>query len=106
MRCRRRVRAAVVLAAALFSGCLCVSAGPAWAGNDGGGAQSLLFSGGDIWRNGAFSNGGLLWSPGGLDREGFTLKAMLSGGLYRYNSGALAGDQVVGTEYAAQILPG
>jgi hypothetical protein len=88
MRCGRRVRAAIILAAAFFAGCLSVSAVPAWAGDDG--AQWLLFSGGDIWRNGAFSNGGLLWSPGGLDREGFTLKTVLSGGLYRYNSGALA----------------
>lgn len=105
MRCGRRVRAATVLAAAFFASCLSVAAGPARAGDDGG-TQWLLFSGGDIWRNGAFSNGGLLWSPGGLDREGFTLKTVLSGGLYRYSSGALAGEQVVGTEYAAQILPG
>jgi hypothetical protein len=97
------VRAAIAFAAAVIGVCLGVSTGPSWAGGDG--AKLLLFSGGDIWSNGAFTNGGLLWSPGGLDRGGFTLKTVLSGGLYRYHSGALADAQVVGTEYAAQVLP-
>ncbi len=67
MRGGRRVRAAVVLAAA-FTVCVwCVSAAPSWAGDDG--AQYLLFTGSDLWRNGAFTYGGLLWSPGGLDQK-------------------------------------
>jgi hypothetical protein len=100
----RRVRAAIGLAAAFVVWCLCVSAWPSWAGDDG--ARYLLFTGGDIWRNGAFTYGGLLWSPDGLDREGFTLKTVISGGRYRYNSGALGGAQVVGSEFVAQVLPG
>jgi hypothetical protein len=32
----------------------------------------LLFAGTDIWRDGAFLYGGELWSPAGLDHEGFT----------------------------------
>jgi len=98
----RCVRAAAAVAAALCVW-LCVCAAPSWAGDDG--ARYLLFSGGDLWRNGAFTYGGLLWSPGGLDREGFTLKAVMSGGLYRYWSGAL-GTEVTGRELAAQLLPG
>jgi hypothetical protein len=45
----------------------------------------LIFGGFDLWRNGGFGHGGLLWSPGGLERDGFTLKLLLAGGLYRYN---------------------
>ncbi len=94
-----------MLVAAAFIGCwVCVSAGPARAGDDG--AQFLLFSGADLWRDGRFMHGGLLWSPDGLDREGFTLKAMVSGGLYRYQSGALGNAWVTGTEEEAQLLPG
>ena len=32
----------------------------------------LLFSGLDLWRNGGFLHGGMLWSPAGLGQEGFT----------------------------------
>jgi hypothetical protein len=32
----------------------------------------LLFAGTDLWRDGAFGNGGLLWSPTGLEQGGFT----------------------------------
>jgi hypothetical protein len=104
--CRgRRVRAAVLIAAAVVVCWRLVSAGPGWAA-DSGDARVILFSGGDIWRNGAFAHGGLLWSPNGLDREGFTFKALLSGGRYRYNSGALGDIQVTGAEMTAQLLPG
>ena len=61
MRCVRRVSAAAVAAAAFLVCCVCVSAGPARAGDDG--AQFLLFSGADLWRDGQFMHGGLLWSP-------------------------------------------
>ena len=100
----RRVSAARVLAAAFVVCGVCASSGPGRAADDG--AMFLLFSGGDIWRSGDFAYGGLLWSPGGLDREGFTLKAVMSGGLYRYRSGALGGDEVTGQELVAQLLPG
>ena len=46
----------------------------------------MLFSGRDIWRNGAFAYGGLIVAPSGLDRDGLLLKVLLSGGLYRYHA--------------------
>lgn len=101
MRLYRRVCAAIVFAAA---GSVCVSAAAA-AQSGGDPARLLLFSGADVWSNGAFAHGGLLWSPNGLDREGFTLKTVLSGGSYDYHSGAL-GAQVDGREFVAQVLPG
>jgi hypothetical protein len=36
------------------------------------GSSVLLFAGTDLWRDGAFLHGGVLWSPGGLDSDGFT----------------------------------
>ena len=104
MSCGRRVSAAMVIVAALTGCCVCVSTGPAWAGEDA--AQFLLFSGADLWRDGRFMHGCLLWSPGGLDREGFTLQLIGSGGLYRYRSGALNNAWVTGAEEEAQLLPG
>ena len=65
----------------------------------------LLFAGDDLWRDSAFLNGGLLWSPAGLDRDGFTLKVVLAGGLYTYPSGGLHTD-VDGTLLSAAALPG
>jgi len=100
----RRVRAAMVFAAAFPVCWLCVSTGRAAAGDDG--ARLLLFTGSDFWRNGDFAYGGLLWSPHGLDNEGFTLKAAMSGGIYRYNSGALGNVEVYGYEVVGQVLPG
>ena len=105
MRWWRRVHAATVVAATLVVSCVGVAIGPARAG-DGDDARLILFSGSDIWRDGAFAHGGLLWSPGGLDRDGFTFKALISGGLYRYKAGDLGGESVLGTELAGQLLPG
>jgi hypothetical protein len=104
MRCGRRVSAAISVAVAFLVCCVGVSAGPAWAGDDG--ARFLLFSGADLWRDGRFMHGGLLWSPGGIDHDGFTLRAVLSGGAYRYHSGALNDASVTGTEEEVQLLPG
>lgn len=100
----RRVSAAVVAAAALVVCCVCVVADLARAGDDS--RQYLLFSGADLWRDGRFLYGGLLWSPAGLDREGFTLQLLGSGGRNRYNSGALGNATVTGTEAETQLLPG
>src|SRR3954465_13374845 len=47
----------------------------------------LLFSGFDVWRNGGFVHGGLLWSPDGLAHEGFSLKVLFAGGTYQYQAG-------------------
>ena len=69
-------------------------------------ARFLLFASTDLWRHGGFLHGGLLWSPGGLDREGFALKVMAGGGAYRYVSGALGNTDVAGRQLAAAVLPG
>jgi hypothetical protein len=66
----------------------------------------LLFSGADLWWHGWFSHKGILWSPGGLESEGFTLKLLLGAGLYQYKSGALADEAVVGAQAIAFALPG
>jgi hypothetical protein len=66
----------------------------------------LLFSGADLWGHGWFAHKGVLWSPGGFESEGFTLKLLLGTGLYRYNSGALADETVVGAQVIAFALPG
>jgi hypothetical protein len=89
--------AAIVIAA----GCLLCSVS---AGAQDAGARLLLFSGIDLWRHGSFLYGGALWSPDGLDREGFTLKALVSGGQYDYLSGALG--KIDGRELVAQLMPG
>lgn len=104
MRCVGRVSVAVTAAAAFLACYVCVSTGPARAGDDG--AHFLLFSGTDLRRDGQFMHGGLLWSPGGLDHEGFMLKVMISGGRYRYMSGAFNNAWVIGTDGEAQVLPG
>ena len=65
----------------------------------------LLFTGTDIWRYGDFLYGGLLWSPKGLDHDGFTFKMLLDGGAYNYVSGALQ-QTVNGTKLSAAALPG
>jgi hypothetical protein len=66
-------------------------------------AHVLFFSGTDIWRNGAFSHAGFLWSYQGLDADGPVFKLLLNGGLYRYGSG---GTDVTGRQLMAAALPG
>jgi hypothetical protein len=104
MRYWRRVCAAVVAVAAFFL-CVFAVAGVASADEDEG-AQTMLFSGRDIWRNGAFGYGGFVFAPGGLDQDGLLLKILLSVGRYRYDAANLGGERVVGTEWVAQVLPG
>jgi len=67
-------------------------------------ATFLFFGGTDLWRYGAFLYGGAVWSPGGVDNSGFTLKTLISGGGYTYTSGVL--DTIKGTTGSAAILPG
>jgi Cellulose biosynthesis protein BcsS len=105
MRWWRRVHAAIFVAAVLFVCCGVASAAPLWSGGDGD-AHFLLFSGSDLWTSGSFAYGGLLWSPHGTERSGFTFKMLLSGGTYRYRAGDLGGARVVGTELSGQFLPG
>ena len=59
----------------------------------------MLFSGRDIWRNGAFAYGGFIHAPGGLDQDGLLLKLLLSGGRYSYDAANLGGARVTGTEW-------
>jgi hypothetical protein len=70
---------------------------------DGEAAHFLLHGGFDLWRNGGFGHGGLLWSPDGLRQEGFTLKLLLGAGTYRYRTGTT---EVTGRQYLASALPG
>ena len=53
-----------------------------------------------------FVHGGLLMAPGGFSQDGVLVKVLLSGGRYRYNAGSLGGEQVIGAEWLAQVLPG
>ena len=65
----------------------------------------LLFGGTDLWRYGDFLYGGTLWSPDGLDSSGFTLKLLVNGGRYSYNSGDLHAT-IDGTMLSGAALPG
>jgi hypothetical protein len=83
---------------------LCVV--PAHADTDGPDAHAFVaFGGTDLWRDGAFLYGGVLWSPGGFSADGFTLKLLLASGGYAYPSGGLHTD-VDGTLVSASALPG
>lgn len=66
----------------------------------------LFFSGVDLWRHGGLSYGGALWSPGGLDREGLTFKALIGTGSYQYRSGALGDAKVTGRQTTGFVLTG
>jgi hypothetical protein len=97
-----RSAVAAVLAAAWVMACVATDRAAA------GGAESpsfLLFSGTEFWRYGAFLYGGLLWSPAGIDTDGFTLKMLLDGGKYSYVSGDLQ-ENIEGAELSAAALPG
>lgn len=98
MNWRRACAAACAAAAFIFC---CV--GSAKADDD---AHMLLFSGRDLWLNGAFAYGGFLVAPSGLDEDGILLKVLMSGGLYRYDAQNLGGERVIGAEWLAQVLPG
>ena len=69
-------------------------------------ARLLLFAVSDLWRHGGFVHGGGVWSPAGLDREGFALKFVAGGGEYRYRSGALGNREVTGRMLATALMPG
>lgn len=98
------VAAAFLFAAA--SGMCCVASAAAETADGRDERTFLFFSGTDLWRQGSFTHGGMLWSPGGLNTEGFTFKLLLGGGGYRYRSGALGNIDVNGQSLAAFALPG
>lgn len=66
-------------------------------------AHFLFFGGADLWRNGAFTHGGVLWAYQGLDRDGPVFKVLLNGGFYRFRSGAT---EITGRQVMAAALPG
>src|SRR5256885_4978575 len=66
-------------------------------------AHFLFFNGADIWRNGAFTHGGFLWSYQGLNQDGPVFKLLLNGGLYRYRSGDV---EITGRQTMVAALPG
>jgi len=66
-------------------------------------ATVLYFTGADLWHKGGSTYGGAVWSPGGLNQDGFTLKMLLAGGDYLYRASAI---DVRGVDVVASILPG
>lgn len=66
-------------------------------------ARLLMSSGFDLWRGGGFAHGGLIWSPDGLQQDGFALKLVAGAGTYRYRSGAT---EITGRQYIASAMPG
>jgi hypothetical protein len=65
------LRVAVAMAVAAAGLFLCVVAGRAENGSPDS-PSFLLFGGSDLWRYGVFLYGGTLWSPAGLNADGFT----------------------------------
>jgi hypothetical protein len=61
----------VAAGAAVAIQVLCAAVGVADA-TEPGDPTFLFFAGTDLWRYGAFFYGGSLWSPAGLDADGFT----------------------------------
>jgi hypothetical protein len=66
-------------------------------------ATILYFTGADLWHKGSSAYGGMTWSPGGLNKDGFTLKMLLAGGDYLYRSSTT---DFRGADVVAPILPG
>ena len=97
-----RVLAAMAVAGASMA--LCIPPGYAQTGAPAA-PSFLLFAGTDLWRYGAFLYGGTLWSPAGLDSDGFALKVLLNGGRYSYNSGDLHTD-IDGAMLSVAAMPG
>lgn len=98
-----RVAVRLAAAAALVWSCNLAAHADGFARSDD---TFLYFTGTDLWRHGSFSYGGALWSPDGLDRGGFTFKALIGAGSYQYRSGALDDTQVTGTQFVGSALAG
>lgn len=95
-----------VVATAVAVAGVILSSVPGGAGTAAANAPTfLLFGGTDLWRYGDFLYGGTLWSPGGLDVSGFTLKLLVNGGRYSYHSGDLHAT-IDGTMLSGAALPG
>ncbi|RTL51121.1 MAG: cellulose biosynthesis protein BcsS [Bradyrhizobiaceae bacterium] len=110
MRCVRVMRAICVAASGLACAAGAALADPVtdadnWStGASGAAAEKFLyFSGFDLWRSGGTAYGGMMWSPGGLNADGFTLKLLLAGGSYLYRSGI---NDIRGTYLLGSVMPG
>lgn len=110
MRCVRVIRAICIMAGGLICGLntartQTLSDADNWATGAAGAASEkyLYFSGFDLWRSGGTSYGGMLWSPGGLNNDGFTLKALLAGGTYLYQAGI---NDIRGKYLLGSVMPG
>lgn len=101
MRCI--VAAVAAVAAAALADCRSESALAESGGESEAAARFLVFSGADLWRQGAFTHGGFLWAHQGFDGDGLVFKLLLNGGLYRYRSG---GTEIVGRQTMGTALPG
>jgi len=97
---RVALSAAAALCAALGNVCVARAADLTF-----GAEKILFFSGVDLWRHGAFTYGGTLWAPSGLDSDGIVFKLSAGAGTYRYLSGALNAD-VTGQTFSFSVLPG
>lgn len=95
--------AAIVVAA---SQCVCAEASADMLDDVPPEPTLLFFSGVDLWREGGFLHGGVLWSPRGLAEEGLTLKLVFGSGSYQYRSGALGDVTVTGRQLSASLMPG
>lgn len=100
-----RWRGVFAIVAAVGGRALCAAALTTAAAAGGENPSWLFFSGTDLWRYGDFLYGGVLWSPAGLNKDGFTLKMLLDGGRYSYVSGALD-ESIDGFKLSAAALPG
>lgn len=96
-----RIGAAALAAAAS----LCAFPGCASDAQDAADAAEriLLFSGVELSRTGNFLFGGFVWSPDGIDAEGFAMKTLVGHGTYRYLSGA---QEITGRQMLISVLPG
>jgi len=63
----------------------------------------LLFSGAELWKTGGFLHGGMVWSPNGLGKAGFTVKLMSGAGRYHYWSGTT---DITGNALILSAMPG
>src|SRR6266480_1694311 len=100
----RRVCATAIAVVVLLVCSICKSIVTAWASEDED-SHVMLFSGRDLWRNGAFAHGGFLFAPSGLDQDGLLLKILFAGGIYMYDAKNL-GERVIGAEGLAHVLAG
>jgi hypothetical protein len=67
---------------------------------------ALYSVGADVWQRGAFGYVSSLWSPAGLNSEGFTLKVFAGGGVYKSRSGFLGRDDASANQIVASLMPG